>query len=293
MILKLLRSFSVQNKILDLSHFLYKEREPFWTKNVNEFQGVSYTQFPDDVGEFEANWQQISKEYNVIILTEVYHDFIFKKINSIPTFILNGGMADAIIKNTVGDWVPYCFIREALFKSISRIAPQLDTNGTACITGSGEAMHSSFSVLNQMGFSKFIIINDKELDSDALLKNLQKHFFNIDVKFMKSRDLALEENSGIVLINTVSGEQYSELLESLSYLNFINKGGLVIDFDYQSINTHLTIESQRVGLHTLRGSELQGFSDFLLLSKIFKKLSLSPSQYLTQWSEFIKIQSKV
>lgn len=278
-------------KILELSPLLFARREKMWMTKLTEFKNISYTSFDGDVGDFESQWPQISREYDLILLTESYHDFAFKKIQNIPTLLLSTGMADSLVKNASGDWVAHCFLRAAMLRAIGTIAPHLDTNGVACLSGFGDMMKCSVAVLNQIGFSKFRIINDDEINSDEIQREFQIYFFNLEIKFILTRDLTIEENSGVVLVNTVSGEQNADLLESLSYLNFIHKGGLVVDFDCSSYDSQLTKESFRVGLNTLRGVELRGFSDYYLLSSQLGNLSLTPAQYLSEWSELFKNQS--
>jgi hypothetical protein len=284
----------VKYRILDLSHLFSDYRKKLWVDSKDLiFQNIEYEVYSGDVEEFQIQWPNIKKRYDVILLSEAYSPFFFAKLPQISTWLLTTGMMDCIYKEKNGDWLPSCFMRKALPKAIGVIAPELKTSGIAILSGLGELMKCSFATLNQLGFNQFRVVLDEELDTTGIEETFKKYFFNIDVKIIQTRDLTVEENSGNILVNTVTGDERSDFLESLSYLNFIHKGGVVIDFDFHSAETHLSKESVRVGLHTLHGFDLQGLSDFLLLTEFGILSNMTSAEYLKKWSAIVnQVQKK-
>ena len=52
-------------------------------------------------------------------------------------------------------------------------------------------------------------------------------------KYLSETEMTMQPNNGSIIINTLSHETESHILEDLPYLNYIKKEGLVVDLEFR------------------------------------------------------------
>ncbi len=182
---------------------------------------------------------------------------------------------------------PELFLMEALSQKIVLKAPRLNTHSIAYVTGSTAMVRLVIAVLFKLGFKQFNIVSD-DLDQSALLmEELKRKFFSINVNLIKNTELTLQPNNGSVLMNTLSFDSKSIILEDLYYLNFISKDGLVVDMNFFSEANNLIDEAKHVSMLYLTGIEVGAYRDFLMLKSIVKDFKITFQSYLEFFEKFL------
>ena len=105
----------------------------------------------------------------------------------------------------------------------------------------------------------------------------------MQIDILKDTDLTLQPCDGSILINTIFSADEIQQVQNLTYLNFLKKGGVVVDLTESGYPDLLT-EAENINLTRISGSRLWAERDFDFLTSIFGgKLGLTETQYLEQW----------
>jgi len=274
-------------KIIEFASEPFLPRRKFWQASVEEFQKMEFIDAHPDKEELKKNHSELFQNMDAAFISEEYSGAFFEIFQNVTRRILEGRKIDSLFKTESGIW-PQCLMREALHELIIQKASRLDTQMRAYVTGSGASMRVALAMLVQLGFSEINIVVDEPEMAQSILSEVNKTFLLVNFHVLRNTDLTLQPNNGSLLINTVRLEEKGELIEDLSYLNFISLDGLVVDLNLQPVSNQLMEEAGNVGLKILSGIELQGYMDWLFLKRLFGHVSLTSAQYLQKWEEFFK-----
>jgi hypothetical protein len=199
------------------------------------------------------------------------------------------GWADVLLHERAHLW-PRLLQREALRLSIIRAAPDLDSHSVGYVTGKGPAARMVAAVLIQLGFENLAILSDDPARVAEELQGLKRKYFGIQIKFLSEPEMTLQPNNGSIIVNTLSHDVKSDILDDLPYLNYIKKEGLVVDLPLEKGPNQLIDEAKHVEMRVLNGITVRGQRDFLILSQRAKWdgeiLPISESEYLSKWDAF-------
>lgn len=165
------------------------------------------------------------------------------------------GACDVLVREQETLW-PHNILAEVCLELIVERAPRLDTQSFAYVTGSGPWARTMIAELIQMGFSKLCWVADNVDDIQPAVAELRDAFFGIQLYTLPSEDLTLQANNGSLLVNTISALENPDFVADLSYFNFIQKGGLVVDLQLLPEEKSLLFEASQVGILTLNGTEV-------------------------------------
>ncbi len=164
---------------------------------------------------------------------------------------------------------PILLLHSHLKESLIRSILHLDMNGVGYVVGANKMATCAISVLIQLGMKKirWIISDDDYLPSD--LDMFQQKYFGAHLEIMSSTKLSLQNVDGSVLVSTLDYSDKPEILQDISYFNFIKQDSIVVDLHipldfqkrFESLLLKEAVEAQLPIFH--RGEFLAGyFKDF-------------------------------
>jgi len=174
-----------------------------------------------------------------------------------------------------GEWWPRIFLLEALRKIIIHRFHDLNVGLHGYVIGGTRAGRIAAAALASLGFAHIHIVdeNEKALASEVAL--LKRYLLGIQISGVPASALTMQTHAGSLMLNTIKMQEQSPLLKDLSYFNFMNQGGVVVDISACEEQNLLLQEAQRADLNVLTGLEVQAQLDVDFLSK------LAPGQYIT------------
>ncbi len=247
---------------------------------------------PVPESEFLTVWPELQKTANCLLVEEDQSVDVLAQFQSLPGDIKLSQACDSVLF-TGGKWWVRDFWGLALKESLVKRVARLDTHGVAYLTGDLGRAKSSLAVLSQLGFKKIHWVTEDTENLRTDRERFMKNFFGIELTLLRGDELTLQPNNGTVLINTLSdpeseSESESQLLQNLIYLNFLQRGGAVVDAQVMPLKNQLLDEAESVGVHSVPGWHLEGTRDYLLLPHLTAKPLPELENYLKDWHEFLK-----
>lgn len=169
-------------------------------------------------------------------------------------------------------------------------AGALDISAWAYVTGHSPwarlAVYSAFDI----GYRQIRIITENKEEADKFVQDFSHFCFGLQLQVENRSHLTLQANNGSLLINTEKLSEDQELLETLMYLNFIRRGGLISDFEFGQDEGALCKEGVASGFDVVPGNLYRGVqdADFLMTQKLMP--ASQKVSYVEEWLEFVKTQ---
>jgi hypothetical protein len=277
----------LNKKVYEFSAEPFHLRRNFWKENVLEFAQIDFVDAPYGREQLEKDMGSIFNAADAAFVTEAYSKIFLEQFKVLPRNVLEVKKMDALFKQQSKLW-PRCLMRESIHELIVKRAPHLSTNAKAYVTGSDSTMRVALSALVQLGFRQISIVVDEAEMLSSHLREIKNMYFGVDIDVIKNSNLTMQPNNGTVLVNTIKLDGRRELIEDLSYLNFIFSNGLVVETNLFPLNHLLLEEAKNVGLSVIHGYEIRGKVDWLFLQALFGKISISYDDYLVKWKDFLE-----
>jgi shikimate 5-dehydrogenase len=186
-------------------------------------------------------------------------------------------------------WWPRLYTKSALKFMIVKSTPLLNTQGVAYVTGIGAQARAAMAVLLEMGFGRLRVVWPEKADTEKVLQQVRSRYFSIDVQWLADEELTLQPNNGSLLINTRDHSDSQTLVDDLSYLNFLQKDGLVVEFWSGRGLNRILQEAQNIGQKIVTPAEIDTAIDAHLWADL---LSVAPgqnqSQFVFWWYDQLK-----
>lgn len=189
-----------------------------------------------------------------------------------------------------GVFWPRALALESLRQVILRRVPEgLDLRAWALVTGTAPLARAALGIIFHLGFRQARLIYDapEEMNALQLKSDLEKYYFGLKISLQKTNELTLQPNNGSILINTVDLEANKEMLETLLYLNFLHRPGMIVDMPFHLQNGPLIEEGHESGFETVAGCEVQGEWDYQLLGGLGIQTGMTADVYQKKWAEFL------
>jgi hypothetical protein len=222
-------------------------------------------------------------EIDAVLLDPEFSQILYPAAAKKPTAVVEAGFADCLIKQETSMWLR-CYLRDTLKELILQEAPMLDTHATCYLTGSNNLTRMCAVVAIQMGFRNLVVVANDYEEAQSSIGNIQKLFFDLEFKVLRPTELTLQPNNGSLLINTLTAELGGVIFEDLTYLNFLNQKGLVVNLPISRGTNQLLEEAHHVGLLQVSGLAIWGTRDWLFLKSLLKdKFQFPLSEFLKSW----------
>jgi len=147
-------------------------------------------------------------------------------------------------------WVPVCSYLTVFRTVFSSSSHFLDTSKAVLVVGELEPARAAMMTLFKMGFMEFMTLN-QDKNSPTWLEGAKKGLFGIQVQNLGSRDLVNLSGNASVLINAVYEPKEVQFQQELSYLNFLYRPALILDFMSESFLFDVVEETQEKELKFL------------------------------------------
>jgi shikimate 5-dehydrogenase len=244
---------------------------------------------PTSIAAFAGEWSEIKKNASCVIVGDEFSHEVLSQFSSLPSEIELLQSCDSVLKFK-DKWWPRNFWSVALRESLVTKAQKLDTHRAAYLTGEGGHALASLVILAQLGFKRIVWVVSELDRNESYRKIFLRHFFGVSVEFILGEELILQPNNGSILINTLSHFSGVEFLQDLIYLNFLQKGGLVVETQLDSIESQLLTEAESVGVHSVAPWHLEGLRDHMLLLELSGSADALPNleNYLKEWLNYLK-----
>lgn len=266
-----------------------KIRQSFWTQDLK--LPVEWVDLTSSLGVEAAEILKIRGVDGLLVDPEQSAELIAAS-SRVPAEIVESGTVDSLIFDGRNLWIR-CFLREALRRLILLQAPRLDTHSLCYLTGSDAMARLGASVAIQMGFRKLAVISEDSDQLDFFVDNLKRIFFGVDLRLLRETELTLQPNNGSLLINTIPSDSGSLVFEDLTYLNYLDKQGLVVDLPFSPKTNPLLEEARHTKVLELESSTIWGLRDFTFLKAVFgTEMRVAESDYLRRWKEFLSSEKQ-
>ncbi len=166
-------------------------------------------------------------------------------------------------------WWVRSALREAICRQISSWDKLLDLTADVFIVGTGASARASISALFKAGFRRFRVTGRSQESYQKMVDDMVKHHFDIFFEFVPREKIVLMTGQHSIVVNASPLGENNELLNELSYLNFLKRDGVVWDLALSSHATPLLQEAEDVGLMTVDGRTTAGWVDVIWLEWAF------------------------
>lgn len=184
---------------------------------------------------------------------------------------------------------PKAIAQRCLRPLILRRCPALDLRAWALVTGVQATSRLALESVFQLGFRQVRLVHGEGQNGEAqkIQTELQKFLFGFKITLQKRDDLTLQPNNGSILINVVDLTQDAPLRETLLYLNFLHRPGVILDLPFQAQDSDLISEARVSGFDAISGKEARGAWDYALLEELglLPHLKLSAAAYAEAWEK--------
>lgn len=225
---------------------------PLPKENVHSFE----------VLQLESVGAAIEQKVDCIDLDFSDYQFIIEKY---PTHLLEMhhlGFADCYLKSTQAEhvrnrsaYVLRLTYKEVFLKELSTNRTSLQTNHFAVIVGDQRTVASFFPALAQLGYAHFKFVVRDPISMKSYLQAVLSKYIGLNADLLSFSDLAEMKESASALIVDVDHEQEAELVQNLTYFNFLV--GRALFLDVRAItHSDLEEEAERAELTVIKSEQL-------------------------------------
>jgi len=207
-------------------------------------------------------------EYDNIRIGTPFGQSVLGQFKRQTAFIVQLGVSDCLFK-TDDEWWGRSYLYDSFNEILREIGTKLDISGPVLIVGSGAACRACVSSLIKIGASEFSIASSFVEEGQELIEKLSRTYFNINFKFVGQDQLVLLPGSHGLAINTTPYIPSNEIIDELSYFNFLKRDGFFCDFSLDPVESSLIIEAKEIGIEVLNGSRIAAYTDTLWTREVF------------------------
>jgi len=158
-------------------------------------------------------------------------------INSIETSIL--GAADCLLKIDNKYYFDQ-MSQKAFLKYLSKLKISLQSSKTAVLIGDELTISQFLPPLTKLGYSDFICVVENTESVSEFVQKIQKTFLGLKIQLLNFKQIPLIDSISSFLVVDINHSEQVELVESLTYFNFLTTGSVF--FDLRSAQSKELIE---------------------------------------------------
>lgn len=229
-----------------------------------------------------------SNQANGVLIDAENSEFVLTDLRHIPREVLLVRHVDFIERDGQKLW-PRSLLTQSLRQIVLRRAKSLDLRAWGLVTGVSPAARAALVSVFDLGYRQVRLVhNEPEEEAAQVLKaDFEKFCFGLHIELQRRGELTLQPNNGSILVNVCDLKADADLLQTLLYLNFIHRPGLIVDLSATEVEGALLKEGQISGFDTVAGFEAQAEWDYSLLHLLKIPVGLSVNEYHQRWREKI------
>lgn len=175
------------------------------------------------------------------------------------------GFADAIIAEPGQPPRATGVLAQAFISAIASSKQTYDMDGSGMIVGVTDETRAMAASLSRMGLKRIRIVDSDDRKTEQMVQLLRKRLFGVDIQAISRTSLTQVPSEASVAVNLVPSED-QVLLEDVSYLNFLKKGGVWIDWTDGITKLGYGDEVANAGAHIFNADLIRAWREALLLS---------------------------
>lgn len=180
------------------------------------------------------------------------------------------GAVDCIVKRNDG-WWPRSALFQAWVDLLNLHGEKLNLDSSVLVVGAGAAARVSVAAVLKLGFKKINISSKYDEEGQVLIREISKKYLGANFDFIGQDKLILLPGIHGMVINTTPYIAENDMLQELTYFNFLQKQGIVWDLTVFPLETPLTSEAQNIGIPVIHGYELAAAADVHWVKWVFGK----------------------
>lgn len=220
-------------------------------------------------------------ENSIEILTGWDSEDHLLRLKNVPREVVLTRHLD-VIERTAGKIWPRSLLPTALKQIVLRSSKGLDLRDWALVTGTSSVSRAALISVFELGYRMVRLVHaDGEEDkAERIRRDYEKFCFGLKILPQKRAELTLQPNNGSLVVNVEDLTQDEDLLQTLLYLNFLHRPGLVIDLTGdQGVESALLKEARLSGFETVSEFRVRTEWDFLLLQSLKLAPQLGVDEY--------------
>lgn len=199
---------------------------------------------------------------------------VIEAFPQLPTDVRWLEVADTLLLEH-NQWWPRLYLYEVLRKFIIHRFRDLDISMHSYVIGANPLGRVAVAALSALGFSHINLVDEDEIKLQREVAVLKRYVLGVQIHAVPAQTLTVQEHPGSLMLNTMILREGGAVLGDLSYFNFMQTGGVVVDISESTTYNQLLEEAERADLKILNGLEVQAQRDVHLIQQIF------PGQYIT------------
>ncbi len=177
------------------------------------------------------------------------------------------GHADAILIEPGQPARAFGVLPQAFVSAIAGRKLSYDLSGAAFILGAVEETKVIAASLSRLGFKRLMIVDTEDRKTEQLCQYLRRRLFGIEIEAVARRTLTQVPSEAAIAISLVDTND-TGMLEDISYLNFLRKGGVWIDWIGSTVELSMTQEIKDAGAFIFDPSGIRAWREAHLLNSV-------------------------
>ncbi len=198
-------------------------------------------------GEFT---DEVKKEAYAILVDPSLSSGLLKKIAVQPAQVQSLQSLDSFFKSE-NSWYPRLLTFEALRRVFVERARDLDIRRPAFVVAQGAMTRILASVLTQVGFADIYLIGSDSDDLAREQKYLSSTHLGIRFTQIPTSELTMQSVSAAVMINAMDLASDQDLMNDLSYFNFMKGEGYILDLNLENEDSPFIEEARNAELRVI------------------------------------------
>jgi hypothetical protein len=192
-----------------------------------------------------------AKSQGVDFIDLTYADYLLAleqfSMSGIDAYAL--GAADCLLKID-GQYQFFQLSQKAILSYLSSLKISLQVSDVAVIVGDQLTISQFAPALAKLGYSKFIFVVEDQESVIHFVQKMQRTFLGLQFDVLQFKQISQIDSIASFLLVDVDHENQIELVESLTYFNFLTTGSVF--FDVRSIQSNeLVQEATRAQMFVL------------------------------------------
>ncbi|QDK37351.1 hypothetical protein [Bdellovibrio sp. NC01] len=214
-------------------------------------------------------------------------DAVLPQLHLLSTAVRTIRCVDAFAPED-GKWLPRLYTYEAIRKVLVDCARDLDVRLPAFVVGHTELARVVASVFAELGFSEIYVVGEDAEQLAVQMDILRRAHFGIKFRDLLSEELTIQSLSAAIIVNTVDLSQNKELLNDLSYFNFMKVNGYALDLNLLPYHNSLLEEAERADLRVLHPALVAASLTEIWLQRLQVGASLKVEELRESWKKFLQ-----
>lgn len=246
-----------------MKYFRSSNLWPLPQENIHSFETVQLSSVEE----------ALVQEVDCIDLDFLDYQHIIEKYPSHLLEMHHLGYADCYLKksnqltgrngNGYELWLTY---KDVFLKELSGSHSSVQTNYLAVIVGDERTVASFFPALSQLGYANFKFVVKDPQSMLPYLQTVLSKYIGLNADLLSFADLAEIKESASALVVDVDHQQEPDLVQNLTYFNFLVTQALFLDVR-AILNSELEEEAERAEMTVIRSQQLHK-KRFELITKL-------------------------